>query len=665
MLRVYLGNVSCNYQIILPYSCATLKAYANQEPSIKMNVDWQQPFLSLAIDGIQKMFERVVEPDILALSCYLWNFKRTIKLTRLVKEKYPKCLILTGGPYVPNYGKNRFKNFPYTDVLIHGEGEITFQEILLQILSGDFNWRKVQGITFKEGKEEITTSNSGKLIPGDIDYPSPYLLGYLEENERELESRNIEKTCILETNRGCSHVNAKCIYCYGGNSHIGFRLFDWDRVCKEIEYIGPRMDNVIFTDSNFGALPRDIEIIRKIEEQISQHKKIKYCHVTHSKNTDEKTNDRLIEITKILESRNSFKEGVSLSFQTLSRKASKSFITKFSEIQGILNAKGAIHTVELLVGLPEETLDSILDLCETILDGFPLDIKCYGLTKTPNAKLNTKAVRNKYDINTRTVCIYEGIEEDENEFMEQVISTKDFPKDQMEWFLKFRDMLQILHFGKWSYFIFEFLKKEYGIRRVDLYRELAADDENTVVRKYFKSWYIKNWNSGNFVAFKGPIIPYDIKWEDVYFQKNTFHWLCISLERELFYLDLKQFLKKRIKWNSKLEDLFKFQREAMVTFDFDVNLQESLLYKFNWFEHFHGNEPLIERDNHISYKTKLNPRDPKDFFKIAGGDNQYFHKVNCFIHRSAEIKYKTNEVIVYKSDSTTGLSIKKGTLKCE
>ena len=90
--KVYLGNISCDYQVILPYSCGLLRAYADQDPLIKENIEWA-PFLSIAVDGIQKLFERIEHPDVFGLSCYVWNFKRTLKLTRLVKEKYPDCLI--------------------------------------------------------------------------------------------------------------------------------------------------------------------------------------------------------------------------------------------------------------------------------------------------------------------------------------------------------------------------------------------------------------------------------------------------------------------------------------------------------------------------------------------------------------------------------------------
>lgn len=66
-INVLMVNITANHQPILPYSCGLLRSYAEEDPVIKNNTDWQ-PFLFLAMDGVQKLFEKItIRPDILII----------------------------------------------------------------------------------------------------------------------------------------------------------------------------------------------------------------------------------------------------------------------------------------------------------------------------------------------------------------------------------------------------------------------------------------------------------------------------------------------------------------------------------------------------------------------------------------------------------------------
>ena len=597
------------------------------------------------------------------LSCYVWNFKRTVKLTRLVKEKYPDCLIIVGGPSVPTSERNYFKDFPHVDILVKGEGEITFQRILQRVISGSPTLHEIKGVIFRENGQTVETGE-GELLPNDFDYPSPYLLNYFEDNIRELDERGIERECLIETSRGCPY---NCMYCYEGNYGREFRRVGWNHVCKDIEYVGPEMDRITVIDTNFGILERDVSIAEMLVEQISKYRRINAYHISHAKSSNVKVQDRLIEIAEIFESENYFKytEGVEISLQTLTKNVLSSIsrrnpeVDSFRSFQNRLNDKGIPHHIELIVGLPDETMESMFDVYEAVLEGKPKDVRLYALMVLPNTKLNTKRIREEYKLDTRIACSFEGVESDEDEYLEQVIATKDFPKEDLMRFLEWRELFQYTYFGKWTYFISEYLNRTIGLRRVDFHRDLmkfSYKNKESILEKCLNKWYIINWNSGSFVKFKGPISPYNIEWGDRYFNKNTFHWLCISTNREEFYSQLKEFILT-IAWDPIIEDLLKFQEGAVIKFNFDPSLREGLNYKYNWFEHFHASRPLVEGKNEIVYTTKYKTSDPENFFLQAGGHPQFFQKIKAFIHRDAEINYSNGDKVLYKSNLVTGKPI--------
>ena len=78
------------------------------------------------------MLSRIKNPDIVGFSHFVWNEQINNDLAKKVKNKYPNCLIIYGGQSTPKQDrcKDFFKIHPYVDVLIHGEGEITFKKLL-------------------------------------------------------------------------------------------------------------------------------------------------------------------------------------------------------------------------------------------------------------------------------------------------------------------------------------------------------------------------------------------------------------------------------------------------------------------------------------------------------------------------------------------------------
>ncbi len=130
--NVYLFQVNNRFgrNVFLPYSVGLLWAYARQDPAIS------KAYSLKSFEFLRRPFDEVVSaletPDVVGLSCYIWNWRYTMGLAEAIKEAFPDCLIVAGGPQVPIADPEFFEGHPFIDLAVHYEGEITFSEILRQ-----------------------------------------------------------------------------------------------------------------------------------------------------------------------------------------------------------------------------------------------------------------------------------------------------------------------------------------------------------------------------------------------------------------------------------------------------------------------------------------------------------------------------------------------------
>ena len=70
------------------------------------------------------------KPDVLCLSCYIWNLSYVERLTEEIKKfKKGTCLYGSAGPEVSYDSTDVLKRLPSVTGVMKGEGEETFAEI--------------------------------------------------------------------------------------------------------------------------------------------------------------------------------------------------------------------------------------------------------------------------------------------------------------------------------------------------------------------------------------------------------------------------------------------------------------------------------------------------------------------------------------------------------
>jgi radical SAM superfamily enzyme YgiQ (UPF0313 family) len=170
---------------------------------------------------IDQLVNSIDNPAVFGFSSYVWNANYNLQLAKAVKSKYPDCVIVFGGPGVPDADSDFFTNHPWVDYLIHTEGEQSFANLLETLLKGPCR------------SHVSIPSNRTKSLDT---IPSPYLSGVFDSVLAEARDQRVIINALLETNRGCPF---KCTFCdWGGLTFSKIHCFDLDRIKQEITWLG-------------------------------------------------------------------------------------------------------------------------------------------------------------------------------------------------------------------------------------------------------------------------------------------------------------------------------------------------------------------------------------------------------------------------------------------
>ena len=301
--------------------------------------------LTLIMDEftINDHLERVVgdiyrhNPDIIALSCYIWNIRETLMVVESIKKVIPDSVVVLGGPEVSYDSVSLLEENSEVDVIVKGEGEITFP-FLIERLMNNKPLDDVEGITYRKAGTII--ENRDRTPLSDLDaLPFPY-----EEGFQDLDNRIV----YYETTRGCPF---QCQYCLS-SINPGVRYLSLDRVRKDIKtFIDAGIPQVKLVDRTFNCNPkRARDIFRMIMEMGGN---TNFHFEICGDLLDDETLDLLKDAPPGLFQ---FEIGVqSTRVETLEAIRRKTDFDKLSERVKILKGYRNIHLhLDLIAGLPGE-----------------------------------------------------------------------------------------------------------------------------------------------------------------------------------------------------------------------------------------------------------------------------------------------------------------------
>ena len=562
--NIYFVQVSAVYgesvkTAYLPYASGCLAAYAWSDSRIASQYNLGR-FIFIR-ENIDRAIASLDNPCLVGFSSYIWNMEYNREFARRLKEKYPECIVVFGGHNVDPYGQD-LNDMPYCDIIIHGEGEKPFKEILLA-LAENRSLSEVNNISYRNNNKITTTP---KTQPDSIeDYPSPYLAGCFDSIINE---SGIAPSIIWETNRGCPN---RCAFCDWGALKAKVRHFPIERICAELDWmVKNKVEYVYCADANFGLFPRDTEIADLIIEYREKYGYPQVFKTNYTKNRDEV----VFEISQKLINKGIGKSPT-LSFQSLSPEVLKAIgrsnmeLEHFKNLMVKYNNAGVPVYSELILGLPEETYDSFAEGICTLLDcGQHTCIGIYPCELLPNSLLADPEYKEKYGIKTVRTPFSQyhckPFADDVGELSNIIVSTNSMNIEDWRKSFIFSICVQAFHNLGLTRALAMYLNHEKNISYKEFYEKLIV---------WLDSQGEKTSGGGAYAHLKqltldvsegrGTFsVPYGEK-EIITWSFEEYLFFRLSDELESFYRELAEFADKFGIEKDVLKELIRYQKDII------------------------------------------------------------------------------------------------------
>ena len=281
------------------------------------------------------------KPDILCLSCYIWNIQYVSQLIPEISKVLPETEIWLGGPEVSYDTRKVMKKFPQIRGIMCGEGEQTFLELAEYYYGNRKNLGEIAGICYRSQDEIIQTEPRPVTDLSTI----PFVYRDIEKFKN--------KIIYYESSRGCPF---SCSYCLSSIDKC-LRFRDIELVKKELQFfIDHEIPQVKFVDRTFNCKhEHSLAIWRYIKE----HDKGKTNF--HFEVAADLLNDEEIElISSMRPGLIQLEIGVqSTNPQTVKEIRRTMKFEKVKEVVEQIHAAGNIHQhLDLIAGLPYEDCES-------------------------------------------------------------------------------------------------------------------------------------------------------------------------------------------------------------------------------------------------------------------------------------------------------------------
>lgn len=214
-----------------------LKAYAKKYESeieiIEFTINHQQDYI------LEEIYKK--KPDVVAVSCYIWNFQYVKEVTADLNKLLPNVPIWFGGPEVSYDSSILLKELPYIKGIMYGEGEETFLELASYYIEGVGKLKQIRGLVYVETDHTIQVNAPREFM--DMDKIS-FCYSDLQQFEN--------KIIYYETSRGCPF---SCSYCLSSvDKKVRFR--NVSLVKEELKFFMDRkVPQVKFVDRTFNCNP--------------------------------------------------------------------------------------------------------------------------------------------------------------------------------------------------------------------------------------------------------------------------------------------------------------------------------------------------------------------------------------------------------------------------
>jgi putative methyltransferase len=435
----------------LPYSAGAIWSFAAQFKDI--TDEYVLKDLIFARENIDVLLDRFDNPAVCGFSCYLWNRNYCLAVAEQIKQRWPNCVIIFGGPEV----SARMIKHKFINSLILGEGEENFVDILRNIVAG----------------KDPSLFSPKQRLP-ELAIPSPYTNGVFDKIIAD--NPEVMWAITLETNRGCPY---SCTFCdWGSLTYSKVKKFNLEKIQAEIEWTrGKSISYIYLADANFGMFKeRDLEIAKMLRNA-TDDSQVDLISVQAAKNSSEIA----FQIGEILGNKYG---GVSVAMQSMNDDTLDAIKRKNLDINNIknlldLSVKYRVPTyTEMILGMPNETKDTwCKGLTELLELGQHNSIEMWFTQLLENSELAQPASRFNYRIKSIISKNYISMKkpvgwEDPDEETELICSTNTMNLDDMVDSYVYGWMIIQLHITGYSQIISKYMRYANDISYETFYNHL-------------------------------------------------------------------------------------------------------------------------------------------------------------------------------------------------
>jgi radical SAM superfamily enzyme YgiQ (UPF0313 family) len=341
----------------VPLAAACLKAEVPEHEVLLLNAylgeDWEKKAEEIA----------ALEPELVGLSVYLWNRSSALDLIGHLKRLRPELPLVAGGPEVTAAPDAFLKESGITAVM-EGEGEPMMSPLL-------------KALEEKTVLPEIPGLRTASYTPprpafcADLNaLRSPILSGALSLGDNP--------GLLWELSRGCPFA---CSFCFESKGASLVRGFSLERIRKELETIAQAgIEQVFVLDPTFNVdRERVLTLLSWIRELTPG---TYYYFEARSEFIDEETAEAFASVPCTLQI------GLQSSSKRVLKNINRSFDPlKFSEKMALLGEAGVSFGLDLIYGLPGDSLEGFRDSLNYSLSQEPNHLDIFPLAVLPGTVL--------------------------------------------------------------------------------------------------------------------------------------------------------------------------------------------------------------------------------------------------------------------------------------
>lgn len=228
----------------------------------------------------QSLIDAIVaqRPDVLAASCYTWNWQLFKIVIPAVKQQLPDVIVIAGGPeFDGRTAPDALRDAPTVDAIVLGEGEVTFKEIIEHLHArrapapaegdapaaprvrlpmaghaaprgGKLGLGTILGVMVLDEAGAPMSPGNRPVIANLDDIPSPYLSGVIDLAMLK------NGMVAIETQRGCPYRCAYCDYPKREFETTRVRYFSEERIYRELDLIyASKVRQLYLMDATFNS----------------------------------------------------------------------------------------------------------------------------------------------------------------------------------------------------------------------------------------------------------------------------------------------------------------------------------------------------------------------------------------------------------------------------